>query len=165
MIEALSPKPQINCTSITRPRTAFLLSNVSITSTYNGSSVASISCCSTLLKGRNSLNVVSIVTDKPYLQMVNAMYTIQVVNSVVLAVGDLVYVYFPKQYSIPIGSITCGATTLSGMISATPTCTVAVGNLVKISGLVIGAVPISTQITFTISGITNPTSNPSSTPF
>jgi len=42
------------------------------------------------------LNVISIVTDKPYLQMTNAQYVITLSITIGLLTTDVIFVYFPK---------------------------------------------------------------------
>ena len=73
--------------------------------------------------------------------MANAQYTIKLVTSIGLVVGDLVYVYFPHQYSIAVGSIPCAASSPSSAVSASPTCTVADGNIIKISSFLTASAP------------------------
>jgi hypothetical protein len=116
---------------------------VTITTTYGGKIIGSVSCCSTVLQGRASLNVVSIITDKPYLGTTNAQYLIKIITSVQILSTDLLYVYFPKQFQLGTGSIPC--TVVSPTAATTvPTCAVSAGNLIRISSFLSATAPSPT---------------------
>lgn len=153
------PNIQFECSNVPRPRSASVLPNITVSSAYNGFFVAGTVCCSVVLASRNSLVVSSIVTDKPYLQMSNAQYVVTLTTTVDMVSTDLVLVYFPLEYTITVGSISCASSLGS------PTCTVLTGNAVKFSSVLASDRPAGTQFTLTVSGIQNPVANPSSSAF
>lgn len=160
------PAIQLSCVGVARPRSALIMSDIIINSYYNSNLVSSTTCCQTALNGRSSLQVVSIVTDKPYLQTANSQYTITIITSIVLTSTDLIYIYFPKQYSLGTGSKPCTVTSATAATTGTATCALGYGNIVKISSwLSANTSSTPTTFTITISGITNPSANPSSSPF
>jgi hypothetical protein len=132
------PNLQLECNGIVRPRAATLMPNITISSSYNGSLIGSIQCCSTVLEPRSSLNVVSILTDKPYLGAANAQYVFKIITSVSLLTTDLIYIYFPKQYQLGVGTLPCTVSSPTAVVSS-PTCSLSPGNLIRISSFLSSA--------------------------
>lgn len=126
--------------------------------------VSTMTCCSTALDSRTSLTVVSIVTDKPYLQTPNSQYTITMTTSIIMTSTDTIYIYYPKQYSLGTGTKPCTVTSATAPTTGSPTCTLASGNLIKVSSFLSANASAST-FTIVISNIQNPARNPSWTPF
>lgn len=126
------PNIELQCTGVTRPRNAFLVANISINSYYNGFLVAGISCCSTLLKPRASLDVSSIITDKPYLQTSNCQYFFTFTTTMSILSTDIIYIYFPYQYALGTGTKPCSITSATSS-TGTPTCTILNGNLIMVT--------------------------------
>lgn len=158
------PNIQFECSNVPRPRSASVLPNITVSSAYNGFFVAGTVCCSVVLVSRNSLVVSSIVTDKPYLQMSNAQYVVTLTTTVDMITTDMMLVYFPLEYSIAVGPISCGVTSPSAGVGS-PTCTVLTGNVIRFSSILASNSATGTQFTLTISGIQNPVANPSSSAF
>ena len=178
---AYKPVITVQCTGVLRPRAGLLLSDIIISAYKLISGVeylmASGQCGQQQLLPRQTLQVTSFTADNPYLLSAPVTYSFTITLSpyVSLQTTDLLYVYMPYQFSIPVGTLACTLTIPLDPSSATgsPLCQAAsIGSsstttLIKISSFlqnsqVVGSSP---TLQVSLSGITNPSSDPSSTAF
>ena len=139
--------------------------------------MATIDCCEQELQPRSAL-VGSLSVNDPQLVKTGVTYTFQFTISqyVSLQTDDMVYIYFPYQYKIPTGSIFCTVETLpvdASAVTSNPVCearaigTSSTTTFIRVSSFLQSNQPAGSSTTFVIalSSLTNPSEDPSSTPF
>ena len=102
----------VQCSNVNRPRSAFFLENITIQAFKEVSGVeylmATIVCCQQELQPRSALDGSLSVNDPQLLKTgVTYTFTFTISQHVSLQTDDMVYIYFPYQYQIPTGTISC----------------------------------------------------------